>query len=77
MKESLTYRIIGCAIEVHRQFGPGLLESVYETALEYELTAAGMKVDRQVEIPLVYKGVNLKETLRLDLLVDDEVIVEL
>jgi GxxExxY protein len=72
----LTHKIIGCAIEVHRILGPGLLESVYETALSYELECRGLQVHRQVLVPLRYKSLDLKTGIRLDLCVDDQVIVE-
>jgi GxxExxY protein len=73
----LSGRIIGCAVEVHRTLGgPGLLESVYEEALAWELQACGLCVERQVEIPIVYKGQKLATPLRLDMLVEHEIIVE-
>ncbi len=73
---SLTERIIGCAIEVHRELGPGLLESTYEEALCIELDIAGLRYGRQVAFPVLYKGKNLGE-YRLDLIVEDTVIVEI
>jgi GxxExxY protein len=72
----LTERIIGCAIEVHRHMGPGLLESVYESAMCIELELAGLAHERQKVVPVVYKGHLIGEH-RLDLLVEDAVIVEL
>jgi len=72
----LTERIIGCAIEVHRHLGPGLLEAVYEAALCAELDLTGLPYQRQAVYPIVYKGRPIGEH-RLDLLVDDTVIVEL
>ena len=75
--DSLTYKIIGCAMEVYKQLGPGLLESVYEQALIHELKLNDIPVDSQVEIKVNYKGINITDNLRLDLLVDDSVIVEL
>ncbi len=72
----LTEKIIGCAIEVHRTLGPGLLESIYEKALGYELKKCGINFESQVVVPVIYKGENLGE-MRLDILVEDEVIVEL
>ena len=74
-RDPLTARIIGCAIEVHRELGPGLLENVYEAALCLELTAVGLRTLRQVELPVVYKG-QLIGQYRLDLLVEDQVVVE-
>jgi GxxExxY protein len=72
----LTEKIIGCAIEVHRVLGPGLLESVYEEALCVELSDTGLKFQRQVNIPAVYKGGNVGQ-YRIDLIVEEAVIVEL
>jgi GxxExxY protein len=72
----LSYKIIGCAIEVYKTLGPGLLESVYEKALVHELSLIGIPVKSQVEVEMSYKGVNIGEGLRLDLLVDDRIIVE-
>jgi GxxExxY protein len=71
-----TDRIIGCAIEVHRHLGPGLLESVYESALCIELKANSLPFKRQVGIPLYYKGELISEH-RPDLIIDDKVIVEI
>jgi GxxExxY protein len=73
----ITEDIIGAAIEVHRALGPGLLESAYEACLAFELSERGRKVARQVPLPLIYKEVKLDCGYRLDLLVDDLVIVEL
>lgn len=73
--DKLTERIIACAIEVHRNLGPGLLEGTYEEALCIELHDAGLKYQRQLCFPIVYKGRNLGE-YRLDLLIEDTVIVE-
>ena len=76
-KESTSYKIIGCAMEVHSILGPGLLEGVYERALIHELRLKGLAVESQLEVQVNYKGVNIGEGLRLDLLVNDEIIVEL
>lgn len=77
MRQSdLTGRIIGAAIEVHKFLGPGLLESTYETCLAHELQLNGLDVKTQVQLPLVYKGKRLEQGYRLDLLVEDQVIVE-
>jgi GxxExxY protein len=73
--DRLTGRIIGCAIEVHRVLGPGLLESTYEEALCVELEEAGLAYQRQLPVPILYKGRTLGE-YRLDLLVEDAVVVE-
>ena len=70
-------KIIGGAIEVHRALGPGLLESAYEACLAYELSQRGLLVDRQVQLPIVYKTVKVDTAFRLDLLVNRQVIVEL
>lgn len=75
--DSLTYKIIGCALEVYKQLGPGLLENVYEQALRHELQLNNVPVETQVEVNVNYKGVNISDSLRLDMLVDDRVIVEL
>ncbi|MBK7178593.1 MAG: GxxExxY protein [Chloroflexi bacterium] len=73
----MSYQIIGAAIEVHRALGgPGLLESVYEEALVWELTQQGLCVERQLELPIQYKGHQLASPLRVDLLVEKLVIVE-
>jgi len=76
-KDAITDKIIGAAIEVHKSLGPGLLESVYETCLCYELKILGLAVKRQQAIPVSYKGIRLETGLRIDLLVEDSVIVEL
>jgi GxxExxY protein len=69
--------VVDAAIEVHRTLGgPGLLESVYEEALVYELELRGLKVERQRAVPLVYKGKRLASDLRVDLLLEDQVLVE-
>ncbi|WP_232835149.1 GxxExxY protein [Pleomorphovibrio marinus] len=73
----LSYKITGCAIRVHQLLGPGLLESVYQKCLEYELIPDGFTVLRQVIVPVVYKGIVFDTELRLDLLVNDCVVVEL
>ncbi len=75
MSDSLTQLVIGAAIEVHRELGPGLLESIYEEALCYELELQGIEYDRQVPVDVVYKGRAIKGQ-RLDLLVAGEVVVE-
>ena len=73
---ALTEKIIGCAIEVHRNLGPGLLEATYESALCIEFEDSGLKYDRQVPFPVVYRGRTVGE-YRLDVIVDDSVVVEL
>jgi GxxExxY protein len=75
--DRLTETIIGAAIKVHRALGPGLLESAYKVCLLYELTAAGLQVERQKPLPIIYKEVELDCGYRLDLVVEDRVIVEI
>ncbi|HPJ56686.1 MAG TPA: GxxExxY protein [Kiritimatiellia bacterium] len=76
-ENEVSRQIYECAIEVHRTLGgPGLLEGVYEEALAWELSQRGLKVERQVLVPLVYKGQSLGTPLRLDLLVEGMVVVE-
>lgn len=77
IEEELTYKIRGAIFEVYNTLGPGLLESVYEEALVFELLQRGLKVERQIEIPILYKGQELKTALRLDLLIENTIIVEL
>lgn len=74
--DSLTEKIIGCAIEVHKVLGPGLLESSYEEAMCIELNDSGLKYQRQLSVPALYKG-RVVGDYRIDLLVEDAVIVEL
>lgn len=73
----LTEKIIGCAIEVHKRLGPGLLESAYEECLSYELKSVGLAIERQVPIPVVYKDIKLECGYRIDILVEKAVIIEL
>src|SRR5579863_6770012 len=75
--DPLTEKVIGSAIEIHRQLGPGLLESAYEECLCFELQDAGLTVRRQVPLPVVYKSVRLSCGYRLDLIVEDQLILEL
>ncbi len=72
----LTEAIIGAAIAVHRALGPGLLESAYEACLTHELSLAGHRVEQQEDLPVVYRGVKLDCAYRLDMVVDDAVIIE-
>jgi len=74
--EAMAHEVVDAGFQVHRELGPGLLERVYESALVYELTTKGFKVDRQVLVPLCYKGVLLEDPLRLDLLVEGSIILE-
>ena len=73
----LSYDIVGCAIRVHKILGPGLLESVYEKCLKFELEKVGHEVRHQVRVPVCYDNLELDTNLRLDLLVDNLIIVEL
>ena len=75
--DEITFEIRGAVYDVYKVLGPGLLESVYEEALVYELEQRGLKVERQKQVPIIYKGNVLRTDLRLDLLVEDKVIVEL
>ena len=77
MDRNYTYRLLKYLYEVHSQLGPGLLESIYEEAVAKELTAHGFHVERQVPVPVFYKGERLQNDLRLDLIVDDCIILEL
>ncbi len=72
-----TERIIGCCIEVHRELGPGLLESVYEECLGIALAQAGLQFERQREIPVHFRGQQLQQTFRFDLFVENLVVVEI
>lgn len=76
-KESLTGKILGCAYTVHSELGPGLFEKVYEECLFYELSESGLYIEKQVELPIEYKGITLDAGYKLDLLVEDEIILEL
>lgn len=69
--------VLDCAFRVHAALGPGLLESAYESCLAYELEKNGARIQRQIDMPLIYDGVNMDTGYRLDLLVNDSVIVEL
>ena len=73
----LTNEIIGSAIEVHRNLGPGLLESTYEECMTYELQERQLTIKRQIEIPVLYKGIQLEQNYRIDLIVNNQVIIEL
>ena len=75
--DKLSGRVIGCALEVHKQLGPGLLESSYERCLSYELLSAGIRHETQKELPIDYKGTKLDCGYRVDLFVDNKLIVEL
>lgn len=69
--------VVDCAVRLHRDLGPGLLETVYETILAHELEGRGLRVKRQALIPITYKGIAFEEGFRADLILDDKVILEL
>lgn len=75
--QELTHKIIGCAMEVHKLLGPGLLESAYEECLVYELINAGLFVERQKAVPVIYKEIKLECGYRIDILVENTIVVEL
>ena len=77
LSEQLSERVIGLAIDVHREIGPGLLESVYERCLCRELERAGIEHKRQLAIPVFYKGERLDEGFRADVIVDNAIILEI
>ncbi len=73
----LTYKIRGALFSVHRELGPGLLEHVYEAALTYELIESGLKVRTQIPLPVIYKDIRLELGYRIDVLVEEQVIIEI
>jgi GxxExxY protein len=75
--DKITENIIGCAIEVHKALGPGLLESAYQECLYYELTAMGYSVLKEVSQPITYKEITLDHGYRIDLLVENKIVLEL
>ncbi|HEY4300049.1 MAG TPA: GxxExxY protein [Candidatus Didemnitutus sp.] len=77
LEADLCQKIIGAAIEVHRHLGPGLLESIYEAALAFELTHLGLKVERQKSVAIDYKGLRFDEGFRIDLFVAERIVMEL
>ncbi|MCG9791419.1 GxxExxY protein [Flavobacterium algicola] len=74
---ALTYKVIGLAIEVHRNLGPGLLESAYQACLLYELKKAGFKVEKEIPLPIKYKEIKLEQGYRIDLLIENKLVIEL
>jgi GxxExxY protein len=74
--EEIARVIVNSAFKVHKELGPGLLEKIYEACLAYEIEKAGLIVKRQVDIPIIYDGIQLNEKLRLDLIVENLVIIE-
>ena len=73
----LSYKIIGFAIDVHKELGPGLLESAYQECLFYEIKNAGLKVVKELALPITYKDINLDHGYRIDLLIEDKIVLEL
>ena len=76
-RDPLTSTVIGLAIEVHRALGPGLLETVYEVVLSHELVKRGLKINKQVPIPIEYEGIKFNEGFRADIMVNNMIILEL
>ncbi len=76
-REGIFKKVLDCAFEVHSNLGPGLLEGVYEECLIFELQNAGLKVEKQKSLPLTYKGLLLESRLRIDILVENQIIIEL
>ncbi len=76
-ENKITEKIIGAAIEAHRTLGPGLLESAYQECLFYELRSLGLSVKKEVTLPIIYKEIKLNHGYRIDLLVDDKIVIEL
>lgn len=76
-QEQIGKEIVNSAYKIHKALGPGLLEKVYEVCMAYELTKSGFDVKRQINIPIVYDNIEFDEGLRLDLLIDDLVVIEL
>lgn len=77
MENKLTEKIIGAAIEVHRTLGPGLLESAYQECLLFELKSRGLKVEKEKSLPIIYKDIKLDHGYRIDLLVENKIVLEL
>ncbi|HEY8936045.1 MAG TPA: GxxExxY protein [Cyclobacteriaceae bacterium] len=77
VENEIATKIIGCAIEVHRTLGPGLLESAYQRCLAFELINTGLSIEQEKPLPIIYKDVKLDHGYRLDLLVENKVVVEL
>jgi GxxExxY protein len=75
--QAISYTVIGLAIEVHRQLGPGLLESAYQECLFYEIKKAGLQVEKEITLPIIYKEIKLDQGYRIDLLVENKLVIEL
>ena len=76
-ENEISNKIIGCAIEVHKQLGPGLLESAYQECLLYELKISGLEVQKEKPMPIIYKEIKLDHGYRIDLLVENKVVIEI
>lgn len=77
VEDLLTRKVIGAALEIHKELGPGLLESAYQRCLEYELLASGLEVKKELIFPIRYKEVVLNHAYRIDLLVENQLVIEL
>ena len=75
--DELTEIVIGCAIEVHRNLGPGLLESAYKECMLYELRAQGIVVEKEISLPIIYKEIKIDHGYRIDLLIENRLVIEL
>ncbi|HJY11664.1 MAG TPA: GxxExxY protein [Flavobacterium sp.] len=75
--DAITYKVIGLAIEVHKQLGPGLLESAYQECLYYEIANSGLLVEKEKILPIVYKDIRLDHGYRIDLLIENTIVIEL
>ncbi|MEG0851546.1 MAG: GxxExxY protein [Flavobacterium sp.] len=75
--DAISYKIIGLAIEVHKQLGPGLLESAYQECLYYEIVNSGLSVEKQKVLPIIYKDIKLDHGYRIDLLIENKIVIEL
>lgn len=75
--DAISYKIIGLAIEVHKQLGPGLLESAYQECLYYEIKNSGLIVEKQKALPIIYKDIKLDHGYRIDLLIENKIVIEL
>ena len=75
--DNLTEIVIGCAIEVHRNLGPGLLESAYQECLAYELRNQGIIVEKEISLPIIYKEIKIDHGYRIDLLIENRIVIEL
>jgi len=75
--DEITYKIIGLAIDVHKQLGPGLLESAYQECLYYEIVNSGLIVEKQKTLPIIYKNIKLDHGYRIDLLIENKIVIEL